>query len=153
MATESSDDGLAADERQSDFVRLQQRTWMAAAPYLGAAGLAWVGAAFAQYKLNQTYAQDSQMLHGTARQAILQILSQALLYAGLGLFSLGLLVVVLRQHERWRHRDRVGSFVNTLDVEDGVTVRDPFGSPVDVTPSHERRLRDPAPDHPDWPHR
>jgi hypothetical protein len=83
----------------------------------------------------------------------LQILAEALLYAGLGLFTVGLLVAVLRQHEHWRHRDRVGSFGDTPDVEDGVTVRDPFGSPVDVTPSFERQLRDPAPDHPDWPHR
>jgi hypothetical protein len=152
MASDSSDDGLTANDGESDFVRLQQRTWMAAAPYLGAAVLAWVSAAFAQYQLNQMYAQSPQMVQGALRQTILQILSQVLLYAGLGLFTLGVLVAVLRQHERWR-QDRGGSLEDTLDVEGGVTVRDLFDRPVDVTPSYERRLRDRAPDRPGEPGR
>ena len=100
VAGDSSDYGSTTDEDLVELARLQQRTWMAAAPYLAAAALAWLGAAFSEYQLTSTVVHDLQQ--SALRRTILQVLSQALLYAGLGLFTVGLLVAALRQHERWR---------------------------------------------------
>jgi hypothetical protein len=115
-----SDDGSTATDDCSDLARLQQRTWVAAAPYLAAAVLAWIGAAFAEYQLNDMlYTQTQQLQQRALRQTIFQVVSQALLYAGLGLFTVGLLVAALRQHARWR-RDCGRWLGDPLDMEDGV---------------------------------
>jgi hypothetical protein len=114
-----SDNGSAGIDDYSDLARLQQRTWAAAAPYLVAAVLAWIGAAFAEYQLNEMVAQSQPLEQLALRRTILQVLSQALLYGGLGLFTVGLLVAALRQHARWR-RDCGRWLGDPLDMEDGV---------------------------------
>jgi hypothetical protein len=117
VVDDMSDSGSAAIDDYSDLARLQQRTWAAAAPYLAAAVLAWVGAAFAEYQVNEMVFQPLEQQ--ALRRTILQVLSQSLLYGGLGLFTVGLLVAALRQHARWR-RDCGRWLGDPLDMEDDV---------------------------------
>jgi hypothetical protein len=107
----------AANDDYEQLARLQQRTWVAAAPYLVAAVLAWICAGFAEYHLNTLYTQGQQIGQRAVRQSVLQVLSQALIYSGLGLFTVGLLVAAFRQHERWR-RDCERLLDDMLDVDD-----------------------------------
>jgi hypothetical protein len=148
VVSETSDYGSTVNGRYTDLARLQQRTWIPAAPYLAAAVLAWIGAAFAEYQLNEMYTQGQQVEQRALRQTILQVLTQALLYAGLGLFTVGVLVAALRQHERWR-RDCGRWLGDSLDMEDGVTDAELFDRPVNATPPHDPRPRNQAPDQPD----
>jgi hypothetical protein len=122
-----SDDGSTDEGDYSDIARLQQRTWIAAAPYLVAAVVAWVGAAYADYRSRLSeisYTQSQQIKQGVLHETILQVLAQALLFAGLGLFTVGLLVVVFRQHERWR-RDCGRWLGDPPDLEDDPTDAEP----------------------------
>jgi hypothetical protein len=143
VASDSIDYELTADDDQSEFVRLRQRTWSAAAPYLATAVLAWVVAALTEYKLQQTYRPSELTSQPILRQSILQTLTQALVFIGLGLLVAGLLVAVLRQHERWR-RDLELSMGDGPGVDDSVAQR--HDRPVDVTPVQAWNQTPDAPD-------
>ena len=147
MASESTYDGRMANADRSELAGSRRPAWKAAAPYLVAAVLVWVAAGGAQYKLNEAYA-SGYTAPRPGEAAVLQVVSQALIYAGFGLFTLGFLVVVLRQHERWR-RERGPSLADALAVADGVSITEVLDGPIDVTPSYERSLREQMPDQPD----
>ena len=152
MTSDAGQDEITDDEL-SEFGRLRRRTWTAAAPYLVAAVLSWAAGGYSQYVLTKSYisqmSPDGPGSSAQVRQSILSSLSQVLFYAGLGFFLIGLLIIVLRQHERWR-RDLDMSLDDDGDDDDmGATAAvtpPPDATPPDATPPYARSVWDAQPD-------
>ncbi|MDQ1724900.1 MAG: hypothetical protein QOG52_1928 [Frankiaceae bacterium] len=122
----------------SEFSRLRARSWMAAAPYLVAALACWIAGGFVQYQLTQLYMNATGAQPSPARQAILNTLGTVLTFVGLALFVGGLVVVLLRQHERWR-RDLDLSLDEATD-RDTIVAADLTAPAPDATPTYARSV-------------
>jgi Na+/H+ antiporter NhaC len=88
------------------YVRTHARSWAAATPYLVGAVVAWGAAIVTNVELirSETNPPTSETYTPTSptKLAIFQSLQQVLLWAGAASMVVGLLVIALRQHERWR---------------------------------------------------
>jgi Na+/H+ antiporter NhaC len=115
-------DWTGNDER---YVRTHARSWAAATPYLVGAVVAWGAAIVTNVQLvsetmspptSETYTPTSP-----TKLAIYQSLQQVLFPAGAASLVVGLLVIALRQHERWRQElndlETIADEAVTADVE------------------------------------
>ncbi|MCU1676891.1 MAG: hypothetical protein JWM93_1649 [Frankiales bacterium] len=117
-----------------EFVTLRSRMWRAAAPYLLAAVACWGGATISLVTLMHSYQSPQFDQNGgqpsVTKTSILQSMNQILTWAGAAFLVVGLLVLALRQHERWRRDLDLSLDTAMLDGLDEVAVSPIVTAPI-----------------------